>query len=134
MSFYAPWCIWCQRLHPTWEQFAEKAEEEKMPIGVGQVDCVENSKLCQEQKIAAFPTIRWFQEAKGVLPDYKSDRTVNAFNSFANRKLEATERYKDWQTKSEKSGKVSLLASYNCAPRPLLTNNMVCSPRTHCRN
>ena len=38
-----------------------------MPIGVGQVDCVENSKLCQEQKIAAFPTIRWFQEAKGVL-------------------------------------------------------------------
>lgn len=105
VSFYAPWCIWCQRLHPTWEQFAEKAEEEKMPIGVGQVDCVENSKLCQEQKIAAFPTIRWFQEAKGVLPDYKSDRTVNAFNSFANRKLEATERYKDWQTKSEKSGK-----------------------------
>jgi len=24
VNFYAPWCIWCQRLHPTWEQFAEK--------------------------------------------------------------------------------------------------------------
>lgn len=23
VDFYAPWCIWCQRLHPTWEQVRE---------------------------------------------------------------------------------------------------------------
>lgn len=103
VNFYAPWCIWCQRLHPTWEQFAEKVEEEKMPIQVGQVDCVENSALCQAQKIQAFPTVRWFQDGEGVLPDYKSDRTVTAFNSFASRKLEANERYKDWETKAKKA-------------------------------
>ena len=45
VNFYAPWCIWCQRLHPTWEQFAEKVEEEKMPIKVGQVRKVERKKL-----------------------------------------------------------------------------------------
>ena len=26
VNFYAPWCIWCQRLEPTWEAFAEEVE------------------------------------------------------------------------------------------------------------
>ena len=26
VNFYAPWCIWCQRLEPTWEAFAEEIE------------------------------------------------------------------------------------------------------------
>ena len=67
------------------------------------MDCVENAALCSAQKIQAFPTVRWFQDGQGVLPDYKSDRTVSAFNSFASRKLEANERYKDWEEKAKKS-------------------------------
>jgi thiol-disulfide isomerase/thioredoxin len=34
---YAPWCVWCQRLHPTWEAFAEHVEEEKIPVRVVKV-------------------------------------------------------------------------------------------------
>jgi len=68
-----------------------------MPIAVGQVDCVENANLCSTQKIAAFPTIRWFARQEAVLPDYKQDRTVNALNSFASRKLENEEKYKKWE-------------------------------------
>jgi protein disulfide-isomerase-like protein len=109
VSFYAPWCIWCQRLHPTWEQFAEKVEEESMPIAVASVDCVENSNLCAAQKIAAFPTLRWFARQEAVLPDYKQDRTVNALNSFAARKLENEEKFKKWEenaaNKKDKSKK-----------------------------
>jgi protein disulfide-isomerase-like protein len=106
VNFYAPWCIWCQRLHPTYEQFAEKVEEEGMPIGVAQVDCVENSDLCAKQKIAAFPTLRWFNKQTAVMPDYKGDRTVNALNSFSARKLEADEKYQKWE---EAAAKVSPL-------------------------
>ena len=53
VDFYAPWCIWCQRLHPTWEAFAEKVEGEMMPVSVGKVDCVkEVSALatCEERR------------------------------------------------------------------------------------
>eukprot|EP00519_Triparma_laevis_P000250 CAMPEP_0182516562 /NCGR_PEP_ID=MMETSP1321-20130603/40561_1 /TAXON_ID=91990 /ORGANISM="Bolidomonas sp., Strain RCC1657" /LENGTH=430 /DNA_ID=CAMNT_0024724167 /DNA_START=38 /DNA_END=1330 /DNA_ORIENTATION=+ len=104
VDFYAPWCIWCQRLHPTWEQFAEKVEEEKMPISVGKVDCVAESSLCSSAKIQAFPTLRWYHKSSAIMPDYKSDRTVNALNSYASRKLEADEKYKDWERKAKASG------------------------------
>ncbi len=103
VNFYAPWCIWCQRLHPTWEAFAEKVQEEEMPVGVGQVDCVANSELCGQQKIAAFPTLRWFVRQEAVMPDYKQDRTVNTLHSFAARKLQTEEKYKDWEQEHKKA-------------------------------
>ena len=122
VNFYAPWCIWCQRLHPTWERFAEKVAEEEMPVAVGQVDCVESAGLCSAQKIAAFPSLRWFARQEAVLPDYKQDRTVNALNSFAARKLENEDKYKRWEETAEKnkSLKNSLSAKKVTAPPPLV--------------
>jgi thiol-disulfide isomerase/thioredoxin len=34
-NFYAPWCVWCQRLGPTWEAFAETMEKQQFNIKVG---------------------------------------------------------------------------------------------------
>lgn len=34
VDFYAPWCIWCQRLDPVWEAFAEKVEDERLPVSI----------------------------------------------------------------------------------------------------
>ena len=34
---YAPWCVWCQRLGPTWEAFAEHVEEQKIPVKIAKV-------------------------------------------------------------------------------------------------
>eukprot|EP00568_Trieres_chinensis_P010519 CAMPEP_0183305858 /NCGR_PEP_ID=MMETSP0160_2-20130417/10464_1 /TAXON_ID=2839 ORGANISM="Odontella Sinensis, Strain Grunow 1884" /NCGR_SAMPLE_ID=MMETSP0160_2 /ASSEMBLY_ACC=CAM_ASM_000250 /LENGTH=476 /DNA_ID=CAMNT_0025469135 /DNA_START=146 /DNA_END=1576 /DNA_ORIENTATION=- len=99
VDLYAPWCIWCQRLMPTWEKFAEAVEEEKMPVGVGAVDCVTEAMLCREQRVMAFPTLRWYQGGVAQSPDYKMDRTVAALTGYARRKLETNERYKDWEKK-----------------------------------
>jgi len=33
-NFYAPWCVWCQRLGPTWEAFAETMEKQQFDIKV----------------------------------------------------------------------------------------------------
>jgi len=99
VNFYAPWCIWCQRLHPTWETFAEEVAEKKLPIGVGQVDCVANSALCSAQKIQAFPTLRWFNKGTAVSPDYKGDRTTTALTVYSKRLMEKEERYQNWEEK-----------------------------------
>jgi len=101
INFFAPWCIWCQRLHPTWEKFAEKVKEEKMPIAVGTVDCVANSALCRDHKIMAFPTLRWFASGSPVSPDYKMDRSVDSLTRFSKSKLDQNDRFKDWKEKRQ---------------------------------
>mmetsp|Transcript_6659 Transcript_6659/g.14485 ORF Transcript_6659/g.14485 Transcript_6659/m.14485 type:complete len:497 (-) Transcript_6659:207-1697(-) len=100
IDMYAPWCIWCQRLHPTWEKFAEDVHKLGMPVGIGKVNCVTHAQLCKDQRVMAFPTLRWYKEKNAILPDYKQDRTVAALTAFAKRKLEMEQKYKDWESKN----------------------------------
>ena len=89
VNFYAPWCIWCQRLEPVWEAFAEEAElaEDTSSISIIKVDCVANRMLCMEQRVQAFPTLRWFNGQQVALPDYRSDRTVAALMEYLRNKV-----------------------------------------------
>jgi thiol-disulfide isomerase/thioredoxin len=87
VNFYAPWCIWCQRLEPVWEAFAEAVEREELPVSVIKVDCVKNFNLCQKQQIRAFPNLRFFKGSSPIMPDYSSDRSVDAFMNFAKGKI-----------------------------------------------
>jgi len=108
VDFFAPWCIWCQRLAPTWEKFARRVvQEEKMPVGIGKVDCMSHANLCRNQKVMAFPTLRWYHDKEPVTPDYKLDRTIDALTTFAKRKLEMDTRFKEWKTRADKDDSVS---------------------------
>lgn len=101
VDLFAPWCVWCQRLAPTWEKFGQEVKKAGMPIGVGKVDCVAQADLCREQKVMAFPTLRWYHSGEAVQPDYKMDRTVASLTAFAKRKLEMDEKFKEWDSKTE---------------------------------
>ena len=68
IDFYAPWCVWCQRLHPTWELFAKEVKKQEIPFGVAMVDCVEQAELCRKANIRAFPTLRWFHMGEAMFP------------------------------------------------------------------
>jgi len=104
VDMFAPWCVWCQRLAPTWEKFAQEVKKLEMPIGVGKVDCMAQANLCRNEKVMAFPTLRWYQNGEPISPDYKMDRTVQALTGFARRKLEMDSKYKEWEKKAEKEG------------------------------
>ncbi|KAL3823291.1 hypothetical protein ACHAXA_003439 [Cyclostephanos tholiformis] len=99
IDMYAPWCIWCQRLQPTWEKFAEEVHKMGMPVGVGKVNCVTQAQLCKDQRVMAFPTLRWYKGGEAIMPDYNQDRTVAALTGYAKRKLEMEQKYKDWEAK-----------------------------------
>ncbi len=100
IDYFAPWCLWCQRLSPTWDKFADEIQQQQqqrqqqrqhhhsgMKVGVGKVDCVEHAQYCKEERIMAFPTIRWYQKGgKAIVPDYRGDRTVEAFMEDAKRR------------------------------------------------
>mmetsp|Transcript_300 Transcript_300/g.393 ORF Transcript_300/g.393 Transcript_300/m.393 type:complete len:482 (+) Transcript_300:181-1626(+) len=99
VDMYAPWCIWCQKLAPTWEQLARQVKQEGMPVGIGKVDCVKHAVLCRDEKVMAFPTLRWYHNGEAIAPDYKMDRTVTALVGFAKRKLDMDEKFKEWDKK-----------------------------------
>ena len=101
VGMFAPWCIWCQKLGPTWEQLAIQVMTEDMPVGIGSVDCVQEANLCRKLKVMAFPTLRWFHSGEPISPDYKMDRTLPALMGFAKRKLEMDEKFKEWDKKQE---------------------------------
>ncbi len=90
VDYHAPWCTWCQRLAPTWEGFAAEvsggstgAGGEWGWLGVGRVDCVEHGRTCVDEGVVAFPTIRWYEGRRAVVPDYGGDRTVEALMEYA---------------------------------------------------
>jgi len=104
VNFYAPWCIWCQRLEPTWEAFAERLEslegtDQELQVDVAKVDCVANRNLCATQRVMAFPTLRLFKDSEPFSADYKNDRTVVALEAFVKTKLAMEEKMKDWHPK-----------------------------------
>lgn len=97
VDFFAPWCVWCQRLEPTWEKFAEEVQEGSVPVAVAKVNCVAEPSLCQAQRVMAFPTLRFFKQGSPVnAADYRSDRTVEGLMEFAKRKLELESQYQQW--------------------------------------
>lgn len=106
IDMFAPWCVWCQRLAPTWEKFAQEVKKLEMPIGVGKVDCMAEAPLCRAEKVMAFPTLRWYHSGKPISPDYKMDRTVQALTGFARRKLEMDTKFKDWEKKAAEKGTI----------------------------
>ena len=51
VNYYAPWCVWCQRLEHVWEAFAAAIAAEDLPLSIVKVDCAANAELCIEQRI-----------------------------------------------------------------------------------
>ena len=85
--------------------FAEETEkhqndaENPTAVDVVKVDCVANRELCTQQRIQAFPTLRFFKDKQQYGPDYKNDRTTTALMDFVQQKIQLEQKMKDWHPK-----------------------------------
>lgn len=84
VDFYAPWCVWSQRMAPSWNAFAASMRDEPA-IRIAQVNCVAFRDLCHQQGILAFPTLRLYRQGYAMISDYKMNRTVSAFTTYVNK-------------------------------------------------
>jgi len=85
VMFYAPWCGHCKRLHPIWNQLAEKYndEQERDFVTIGKVDCTVDTDLCSDQEISGYPTLKLFNNGdlvNGIR--YRGKREIPAFDKF----------------------------------------------------
>ncbi|CAO3649816.1 unnamed protein product [Cunninghamella echinulata] len=77
VEFFAPWCGHCKALAPEYEK---AATELKDTIPLAKVDCTENEKLCQDQGVQGFPTLKVFR--KGDASEYKGSRQHEGIVSY----------------------------------------------------
>jgi thiol-disulfide isomerase/thioredoxin len=87
VNFYAPWCIWSQRLGPVWEHVSALVDEKpyREMVGMARIDCT-NPKaepICRQQRIQAFPSILVYKGGSNVaFTHYHGDRTPALFFNF----------------------------------------------------
>ncbi len=85
VDFYAPWCIWCKRLAPVWENFAHEVTTKDYAefVGVAKVDCTTETPLCQRRRITGYPSVFLYRDRNPHShTPYQGDRTTNAFLQF----------------------------------------------------
>ncbi|CAI7667830.1 unnamed protein product [Penicillium pancosmium] len=78
IKFYAPWCGHCQALAPNWQAMAK---EMKDVLNVGEVNCDVESRLCEDARVSAFPTMYFFRGGQRV--EYTGLRGLGDLLSYA---------------------------------------------------
>ncbi|XP_018328109.1 thioredoxin domain-containing protein 5 homolog [Agrilus planipennis] len=95
IMFYAPWCGHCQRLGPTWEQLAEMLNEDDSNIRIAKVDCTTDSKICSEQDITGYPTLKFFKRGSLESVKFRGTRDLPSLTTFINEQLRSIDETKN---------------------------------------
>ncbi|KAK0188384.1 hypothetical protein F5146DRAFT_932995 [Armillaria mellea] len=128
VAFVAPWCGHCQRMAP---EYSTAAQGLTPLIPVYAVDCDDekNKRLCAEQGVQGFPTVKLFPKGNQIPPiTYDApERTASAFFYWASRRVPAVVKklynvddLKPWIEQSASSPKPRALLLTKAKKVPLL--------------
>ncbi|KAK0452711.1 uncharacterized protein EV420DRAFT_679894 [Desarmillaria tabescens] len=128
VAFVAPWCGHCQRLAPEYSKAAQ-AFHPLVPVYAVDCDDEKNKRLCAEQGVQGFPTVKLFPRGNQIPPmTYGSgERTASALFYWASsrvpspmKKLYNVEELQSWIETSASSPKPRALLLTKEKKVPLL--------------
>lgn len=85
INFYAPWCIWCQRLEPVYLEAASQVPKLQFHghTRLAQVDCVAFQDFCVKNMIRAYPTLRMYKDGSDAEFElFTGERNVPSIVNF----------------------------------------------------
>ncbi|KAL1682378.1 thioredoxin-like protein [Schizophyllum commune] len=87
VAFVAPWCGHCQRLVPEYMK-AAKSLDPMVPLYAVDCDAEENKRICAEQGVQGFPTVKLFPQGGEQAPmPYNGERTAKAIHDWTARRV-----------------------------------------------
>jgi thiol-disulfide isomerase/thioredoxin len=84
VDFYAPGCVWCDKLEPIWKEFAAE-NSTSTSVNVAKIDVTANPRMTKKFGIGPVPSIKFMVNGNRV-EDYKGERTVKDFIQFVSRR------------------------------------------------
>ncbi|CAG8455894.1 18158_t:CDS:10 [Acaulospora morrowiae] len=92
VEFYAPWCVHCQELEPTWNQLANEQGDflKKKNFYIAKVDCTLHGDICEKNGVKNFPSLFLYNNGN-KLDMYSGSRTLDSLTEFT--KTKAVELY-----------------------------------------
>ncbi|KAH9926988.1 thioredoxin-like protein [Fomitopsis serialis] len=124
VAFVAPWCGYCQRMAPEYSKAAE-ALAPMVPLYAVDCDQDSNKRLCSEQGVQGFPTVKLYPRGGRSKPlSYESgERTATNFFYWANRniphavrRLDSVSQISGWTDEHAAKPRALLLSSSKDIP------------------
>jgi len=92
VEFYAPWCGYCKKLAPIYEQVADhfakknvKGTEEE--VHIAKVNCDEFSGICTGAGVSGYPTIQFYSD--GVSKAYRGGRKLTDIVDYVEKMIKS---------------------------------------------
>lgn len=82
IKFFAPWCDHCKAMEEDWKTLSEVMADNKR-VMIAEVDCTseKSEKLCEEQDIQGFPTLKYGDP--DFMQVYEGERDLESLTEFA---------------------------------------------------
>ncbi|OII72980.1 thioredoxin protein disulfide isomerase [Cryptosporidium ubiquitum] len=87
VKFYAPWCGHCRHLYPEILKVSEHYKDNDK-IKIAKVDCSVEKKICKEQNVNGYPTMRIFSRGKFIKQYKRARRTHMDIIQFIERGIQ----------------------------------------------
>ncbi|CAL1268965.1 unnamed protein product [Larinioides sclopetarius] len=110
VNFFAPWCGYCKRLKPVWDELAEKynVDSNNQELVIAKVDCTVETPICADEGVSGYPSLLYYEAGQSKGTKYQGKRDLVGLEDFISNNLGQKKTDESENAKPVRSGKGAL--------------------------